>query len=158
KLSLELGGNAPFIVFDDADVDAAVEGAMHSKFRNAGQTCVCANRIYAQGGIYDAFVTRLAAQVAELRLGSGFDASTTQGPLIDAEAVAKVERHVDDALALGARLLAGGKRARELGPRFFQPTVLADATADMLCAQEESFGPLAPVFRFETEDEAVQLA
>ncbi len=158
KLSLELGGNAPFIVFDDADLDAAVEGAMASKYRNAGQTCVCANRLYAQAGIYEAFVEKLAARVAAIQLGNGLEAGVDQGPLIDDAAVAKVELHVSDALAKGARLMAGGRRAEGLGPRFFEPTVLADANPSMLCSREESFGPIAPVFRFDTEQEVIALA
>jgi len=155
KLSLELGGNAPFIVFDDADLDAAVEGALISKYRNGGQTCVCANRLYVQDAIYDAFVERLAAKVKGIRVGNGFDLGVTQGPLIDDNAVAKVEQHVTDATAKGARVLTGGKR---LHGRFFEPTVLAEATGDMLCAREETFGPVAPVFRFRTEAEAISLA
>ncbi|HJW12747.1 MAG TPA: NAD-dependent succinate-semialdehyde dehydrogenase [Albitalea sp.] len=155
KLSLELGGNAPFIVFDDADIDSAVEGAMVSKYRNAGQTCVCANRLYVQDGVYDAFVEKLAAKTKTIKVGNGFEAGVTQGPLIDAAGMAKVERHVADATAKGARVLAGGQR---IGERFFAPTVLANATSDMLCAREETFGPVAPVFRFKTEDEAVALA
>jgi succinate-semialdehyde dehydrogenase/glutarate-semialdehyde dehydrogenase len=156
KLSLELGGNAPFIVFDDADVESAVEGALVSKFRNAGQTCVCANRFYVQDGIYDLFVERLAARVKQdLRPGSGFDPQTTQGPLIDADALRKVEEHVADALAHGARVVTGGERVDE---RFYAPTVLADATAAMRCASEETFGPVAPVFRFRTEAEAIAAA
>ena len=155
KLSLELGGNAPFIVFDDADLDSAVEGALVSKYRNAGQTCVCANRFYAQDGIYDAFVQRLAEQARAIKVGNGFEAGVNQGPLIDAQAMAKVEAHVADALAKGAKLVAGGSR---IGERFYQPTVLAEVTPDMLCAREETFGPVAPVFRFKTEDEAVALA
>jgi succinate-semialdehyde dehydrogenase/glutarate-semialdehyde dehydrogenase len=155
KLSLELGGNAPFIVFDDADLDSAVEGAMISKYRNAGQTCVCANRLYAQQGVYDAFVERLAAKARAIKVGNGFEAGVQQGPLIDAQAMAKVEAHVADALAKGATLVAGGQR---LGERFYAPTVLADVTADMLCAREETFGPVAPVFRFASEHEAVAMA
>ena len=155
KLSLELGGNAPFIVFDDADLDSAVEGALVSKYRNAGQTCVCANRFYAQDGIYDAFVAKLAEKARAIKVGNGFEAGVNQGPLIDAQAMAKVEAHVADALAKGAKLVAGGSR---IGERFYQPTVLAEVTPDMLCAREETFGPVAPVFRFKTEDEAVQLA
>ena len=155
KLSLELGGNAPFIVFDDADIDSAVEGALISKYRNAGQTCVCANRLYVQDGVYDAFVDKLAAKVRGIRVGNGFEAGVTQGPMIDAQAIAKIEGHVADALAKGARLLAGGHR---VDGRFFEPTVLADATADMLCAREETFGPVAPVFRFRTEAEAIAAA
>ncbi|WP_374437223.1 NAD-dependent succinate-semialdehyde dehydrogenase [Inhella sp.] len=155
KLALELGGNAPFIVFDDADVDAAVEGAMISKYRNAGQTCVCANRLYVQDGVYEAFVTKLAERAAQLRVGNGFEAGVQQGPLIDADALAKVEAHVQDALDQGARLLTGGHR---LAPHSYAPTVLADAHAGMRCAREEIFGPVAPVFRFHTEAEAIQLA
>ena len=155
KLSLELGGNAPFIVFDDADIDSAVEGALISKYRNAGQTCVCANRLYVQDGVYDAFVDKLAAKVRGIRVGNGFEAGVTQGPMIDANAVAKIESHVADALAKGARLLVGGHK---LDGRFFEPTVLADTTADMLCAREETFGPVAPVFRFHTEAEAIAAA
>jgi succinate-semialdehyde dehydrogenase/glutarate-semialdehyde dehydrogenase len=155
KLSLELGGNAPFIVFDDADVDSAVEGAMVSKYRNAGQTCVCANRLYVQEGVYDAFVEKLSAKARAIKVGNGFESGVTQGPLIDDQALAKVEQHVADATAKGARVLTGGKR---FGTRFYEPTVLADATSDMLCAREETFGPVAPVFRFKTEDEAVALA
>ncbi|WKB52595.1 NAD-dependent succinate-semialdehyde dehydrogenase [Eleftheria terrae] len=155
KLSLELGGNAPFIVFDDADLDSAVEGAIQSKYRNAGQTCVCANRIYAQDGIYDRFVEKLAARARSLKVGNGFDEGVTQGPLIEDSAVAKVEQHVADAVAKGAKVLTGGKR---LEGRFFEPTVLSEVTSDMLCAREETFGPVAPVFRFRTEQEAVALA
>ena len=155
KLSLELGGNAPFIVFDDADLDSAVEGAMISKYRNAGQTCVCANRLYAQDGIYDAFVAKLADKAQAIKVGNGFETGVNQGPLIDAQAMAKVESHVADALAKGARLVVGGTR---LGERFYTPTVLADVTPDMLCAREETFGPVAPVFRFKTEAEAVAAA
>lgn len=155
KLSLELGGNAPFIVFDDADIDSAVDGAMVSKYRNAGQTCVCANRLYVQDGVYDRFVERLASKVRGIKVGNGFEGGVAQGPLIDEPALAKVERHVADATAKGAKVLTGGHR---IGERFFEPTVLADATADMLCAREETFGPVAPVFRFKTEDEVVALA
>ncbi|MFH7044602.1 NAD-dependent succinate-semialdehyde dehydrogenase [Paucibacter sp. JuS9] len=158
KLSLELGGNAPFIVFDDADLDSAVEGALVSKYRNAGQTCVCANRFYVQEGVYDAFVEKLAAKVAGIKVGNGFTPGINQGPLIDDAAITKVEAHVADALALGARLVVGGRRAEALGLRFFEPTLLADATPDMLCAREETFGPVAPVFKFKTEAEAVALA
>lgn len=157
KLSLELGGNAPFIVFDDADLDAAVEGAMQSKFRNAGQTCVCANRIYVQAGVHDAFVEKLAAAASALRLGPGHVEASEIGPLIDARAVAKVRAHIDDAVAKGARVVAGGERARE-GERFFQPTVVTGVTAEMLVTREETFGPLAPVTRFESEEEVVALA
>jgi len=157
KLSLELGGNAPFIVFDDADLDAAVEGALASKYRNSGQTCVCTNRFYVQSGIYDAFVSKLAARAEGLKVGSGFESGVQQGPLIDANALAKVKAHVADARAHGARVLTGGA-PHELGGTFFQPTVLADVTSEMLVSREETFGPVAPVFRFETEDEAVNLA
>ncbi|WP_233151687.1 NAD-dependent succinate-semialdehyde dehydrogenase [Pelomonas sp. KK5] len=155
KLSLELGGNAPFIVFDDADLDAAAEGALISKYRNAGQTCVCANRIYVQSGVYEAFVEKLAAKVRAIKVGNPFEAGTTQGPMIDEDAILKIERHVADATSKGARLVEGGRRIDE---RFYAPTLLADATPDMLCAREETFGPMAPVFRFETEDEAIRLA
>jgi succinate-semialdehyde dehydrogenase/glutarate-semialdehyde dehydrogenase len=157
KVSLELGGNAPFIVFDDADLDAAVEGAIASKYRNAGQTCVCANRIYVQDGIYDAFAQKLVAAVGKLKVGNGAQPGVTQGPLIEEKAVVKVEEHISDALGKGARLLAGGKR-HDLGHSFFQPTVLADVNSDMLVAHEETFGPLAPLFRFKTDEEAVALA
>ncbi len=155
KLSLELGGNAPFIVFDDADLESAVEGAMASKYRNAGQTCVCANRLYAQAGIYDAFVEKLAAKAQGLKVGNGFEAGVTTGPLIDDNAMAKVEAHVADAVAKGARVITGGHK---LGDRFYTPTVLADVSSDMICTKEETFGPVAPVVRFETEDEAIALA
>jgi succinate-semialdehyde dehydrogenase/glutarate-semialdehyde dehydrogenase len=155
KISLELGGNAPFIVFDDADLDSAVEGAMVSKYRNAGQTCVCANRFYVQAGVYDSFVEKLAAKSRGIQVGNGFEAGVNQGPMIDDQAIAKVESHVADALGKGARLVAGGTR---MGERFYTPTVLADVTGDMLCAKEETFGPVAPVFRFETEAEAIALA
>jgi succinate-semialdehyde dehydrogenase / glutarate-semialdehyde dehydrogenase len=155
KLSLELGGNAPFIVFDDADVDSAVEGAMASKYRNAGQTCVCANRIYVQNGVYEAFVHKFAAKVNALKVGNGFDDGVVQGPLIEPAALEKVERHIADALAKGGKLLAGGKK---LQGQFYEPTLIGDATADMLCAREETFGPFAPVFRFTTEQEAIDAA
>ena len=155
KLSLELGGNAPFIVFDDADIDSAVDGAMISKYRNAGQTCVCANRLYVQDGVYDSFVKKLADKSRTIKVGNGFEPGVNQGPLIDAQAMTKVEAHVADALAKGAKVLSGGSK---LGERFYAPTVLADATADMLCAREETFGPVAPVFRFKTEDEVIELA
>ena len=158
KLSLELGGNAPFIVFDDADLDSAVEGAMASKYRNAGQTCVCANRFYVQAGVYDAFIDKLAAKVADIKLGNGFEAGVNLGPLIDAQAIDKVEAHVADALALGARLVMGGKRATAAGAQFFEPTLLADVTPAMLCSREETFGPVAPVFKFSTEAEVIALA
>jgi succinate-semialdehyde dehydrogenase/glutarate-semialdehyde dehydrogenase len=155
KLSLELGGNAPFIVFEDADIDSAVEGAMASKFRNAGQTCVCANRIYVQEGVYEAFVTKFAAKVKALKVGNGFEEGVTQGPLIEPAALEKVSSHVADALAKGGRVLAGGK---PLQGQFHEPTVVADASADMLCAKEETFGPFAPVFKFKTEQEAIHAA
>lgn len=160
KLSLELGGNAPFIVFDDADLDAAVEGAMISKYRNTGQTCVCANRLLVQDGIYEAFAAKLAAKVATLKVGEGTEAGVTQGPLIDADALAKVEAHIADAVAHGARVLAGGRRHERYreGGAFFQPTVLADVTPQMRVAREETFGPVAPLFRFKTEEEAIALA
>ncbi|TWC66490.1 NADP-dependent succinate-semialdehyde dehydrogenase [Herbaspirillum sp. SJZ099] len=157
KLSLELGGNAPFIVFDDADLDAAVEGAIASKYRNAGQTCVCANRIYVQDGVYDAFAAKLVAAVQKLEVGDGMDQNTTQGPLINEQAVQKVEQHVADAVAKGARVLLGGKR-HALGHGFFEPTVLADVTPAMRVAREETFGPMAPLFRFKTDEEALALA
>jgi succinate-semialdehyde dehydrogenase/glutarate-semialdehyde dehydrogenase len=157
KLSLELGGNAPFIVFDDADLDAAVEGAMISKYRNAGQTCVCANRIYVQDGVYDAFADKLVAAVRKLKVGNGQEAGVTQGPLIDAAAVEKVEQHIADALSNGGRVLTGGKR-HALGQTFFEPTVIVDANTTMKVAREETFGPLAPLFRFKTDDEVVAMA
>jgi succinate-semialdehyde dehydrogenase/glutarate-semialdehyde dehydrogenase len=157
KISLELGGNAPFIVFDDADVDAAVAGAMASKYRNAGQTCVCANRLLVQAGIYEEFAAKLAAEVAKLKVGAGTTAGVTQGPLIDAQALEKVEAHVADAVSQGARVLAGGKR-HAMGGTFFEPTVLADVTPAMRCAREETFGPVAPLFKFHDEAEAIALA
>ncbi|MGA8862971.1 MAG: NAD-dependent succinate-semialdehyde dehydrogenase [Gallionella sp.] len=157
KLSLELGGNAPFIVFDDADLDAAVEGAIASKYRNAGQTCVCANRLFVQDGVFDAFAKKLAERVAQLQVGDGFTAGVTQGPLIDDAALAKVESHVADAIAKGARLVAGGKR-HALGGTYYEPTVLADVSPDSMIFREETFGPVAPLFRFKTDDEVVELA
>jgi succinate-semialdehyde dehydrogenase / glutarate-semialdehyde dehydrogenase len=157
KISLELGGNAAFIVFDDADIDAAVEGAIASKYRNAGQTCVCANRIYVQDSVYDEFARKLAAAVGKLKVGNGADAGVDQGPLIEEKAVRKVEQHIEDALGKGAKLLTGGQR-HALGHSFFQPTVLSEVTSDMLVASEETFGPLAPLFRFHTEDEVIALA
>ncbi|MBP0598657.1 NADP-dependent succinate-semialdehyde dehydrogenase [Herbaspirillum sp. LeCh32-8] len=157
KLSLELGGNAPFIVFDDADLDAAVEGAIASKYRNAGQTCVCANRIYVQDGVYDAFAAKLVAAVQRLKVGDGMENGVTTGPLINEQAVQKVEQHVADAVAKGARVLLGGHR-HALGHGFFEPTVLADVTPAMRVAREETFGPMAPLFRFKTDEEAVALA
>jgi len=158
KLSLELGGNAPFIVFDDADLDSAVEGAIASKYRNAGQTCVCANRLYVQAGVYDAFLEKFAAKVAQLKTGNGFDAGINVGPLIDEQALRKVEAHVADAIALGAKLLVGGKPFALAGGHFFEPTLLADATSEMLCSREETFGPVAPVFKFQAEEDAIRLA
>lgn len=157
KVSLELGGNAPFIVFDDADIDEAVAGAIDSKFRNAGQTCVCANRIYVQSGVYDTFVERLAQRTQALKVGAGCEEGVDIGPLISEKAVAKVEEHLQDALAKGGRVLAGGQR-HALGGTWYAPTVVAEATADMACAREETFGPLAPVFRFEDEAEVIRLA
>ena len=160
KLSLELGGNAPFIVFDDADLDAAVEGALVSKYRNAGQTCVCANRLYAQAGIHDRFVEKLTAKVAEMRVGNGFEAGVAQGPLIDGQALAKVEELLGDAVAKGAQVRTGGQRAVVAGGQgaFFQPTVLSNVDASMRVAREEIFGPVAPVFKFDTEADAIRLA
>ena len=155
KMSLELGGNAPFIVFDDADIDSAVEGAFASKYRNAGQTCVCSNRIYVQEGVYEEFAQKFAAKVKTAKVGNGFEDGVNQGPLIEPSALDKVERHVQDAIAKGARVLTGGKR---LTGQFFEPTVVADATADMVCATEETFGPFAPIFKFKTEQEAIDAA
>ncbi|MFG6456740.1 NAD-dependent succinate-semialdehyde dehydrogenase [Roseateles sp. BYS96W] len=158
KLSLELGGNAPFIVFDDADLDSAVEGAIASKYRNAGQTCVCVNRIYVQASVYDAFLEKFAAKVSTLKTGNGFEPGVHVGPLIDEAALQKVETHVADAIALGAKVLVGGKRVETPAGNFFEPTLLADATPQMLCSREETFGPVAPVFKFQTEDDAIRLA
>jgi succinate-semialdehyde dehydrogenase/glutarate-semialdehyde dehydrogenase len=157
KLSLELGGNAPFIVFDDADLDAAVEGAIASKFRNAGQTCVCANRLYVQDGVYEAFASKLTAAVARLKVGNGSEPGVEQGPLIDAAALAKVQSHVADALAKGGKVVLGGQ-PHALGGTFFQPTVITEASPEMLFAREETFGPLAPLFRFRDEAEVIALA
>ncbi|HGO7845718.1 TPA: NAD-dependent succinate-semialdehyde dehydrogenase [Neisseria meningitidis] len=157
KLSLELGGNAPFIVFDDADLDKAVEGALASKFRNSGQTCVCTNRVYAQSGIHDEFCRKLSEKVAELKLGNGLEDGVNQGPLIEEKAVEKVEQHIADALSKGASCLTGGKRSA-LGGTFFEPTVLSGVTTQMAVAREETFGPLCPVFRFETEAEVIAAA
>jgi succinate-semialdehyde dehydrogenase/glutarate-semialdehyde dehydrogenase len=157
KVSMELGGNAPFIVFDDADLDRAIAGAIDAKFRNSGQTCVCANRFYVQSGIYDAFVKRLAAAAAALKVGDGLHADTQQGPLIDANAAAKVDDLVTDAVQKGARIVTGGRR-HPLGASFYEPTVLADVVPGMQVLAEEIFGPVAPISRFETEDEAVRLA
>lgn len=155
KMSLELGGNAPFIVFEDADIDSAVEGAFASKYRNAGQTCVCTNRFYVQESAYEEFATKFAAKVKTAKVGNGFADGVNQGPLIEPAALDKVERHVNDAIAKGGRVLAGGKR---LEGQFFEPTVIADATADMVCAKEETFGPFAPIFKFKTEQEAIDAA
>ncbi len=155
KLALELGGNAPFIVFDDAEIDSAVEGAIASKYRNAGQTCVCANRLYVQNGVYDEFVQKFAAKVQALKVGNGFEDGVMQGPLIEPAAVAKVQRHLEDAVQRGGKIVTGGQA---LQGQFFQPTVVADASGDMLCAKEETFGPFAPVFRFNTEQEAIDAA
>jgi succinate-semialdehyde dehydrogenase / glutarate-semialdehyde dehydrogenase len=155
KLSLELGGNAPFIVFDDADIDSAVEGALASKYRNAGQTCVCANRIYVQEGVYDQFVQKFSAKVKAFKVGNGFEEGVVQGPLIEQAAVEKVQRHVADALAKGGTVVTGGNK---LEGQFFEPTVISGATGDMLCAREETFGPVAPVFKFKTEQEAIAAA
>lgn len=157
KVSLELGGNAPLIVFDDADLDAAVEGTIISKFRNTGQTCVCANRLYVQDRIYDAFAEKLIAAVKQLKVGNGFEAGVAQGPLIDQAAVEKVEEHISDAVSKGARVLLGGKR-HSLGGTFFEPTVLADVTSAMKVAREETFGPVAPLFRFYKDEDAVQFS
>ncbi|PLL11761.1 succinate-semialdehyde dehydrogenase (NADP(+)) [Tabrizicola sp. TH137] len=157
KCSMELGGNAPFIVFDDADLDAAVAGAMISKFRNNGQTCVCANRIYVQAGVYDAFAKKLAEAVAKTKVGDGLSEDVTFGPLINDKAVVKVEEHISDALAKGARVETGGKR-HALGGSFFEPTILTGVTTDMLVTNEETFGPLAPLFKFETEEEVIAMA
>ena len=157
KVSMELGGNAPFLVFDDADLDAAVEGAIAAKFRNTGQTCVCANRIFVQEGVYNAFADKLATAVAKLKVGDGMDAGVVQGPLIDEAAAKKVEAHIADAVGKGARVAIGGKR-HALGGTFFQPTVLTDVTTDMVVTREETFGPVAPLFRFKTEQEAIALA
>ncbi len=157
KISLELGGNAPFIVFDDADLDAAVAGAMACKYRNSGQTCVCANRILVQDDVYNAFAEKFAAAAQALKVGDGFQTGTQQGPLIDMQAVEKAESHIADALDKGAKLLVGGKR-HELGGTFFEPTVLADVTVAMRVAAEETFGPVAPLFRFQSEEQAVQMA
>ena len=157
KVSMELGGNAPFIVFNDADLDAAVEGAIASKYRNAGQTCVCANRLYVQSGVYDAFAQKLADAVGQLHVGNGVDAGVTTGPMIDEKAVEKVEEHIADAVAKGASIKMGGKR-HSLGHSFFEPTILTNVTQDMAVAKEETFGPLAPLFKFETEDEVIGYA
>ncbi len=157
KVSMELGGNAPFIVFDDADLDAAVEGAIQSKYRNAGQTCVCANRLLVQDGVYDEFAKKLAAAVSGMKVGNGMDEGITQGPLINEAAVQKVEEHISDAVAQGARVLVGGAR-HELGGTFFQPTLIVDVSAQMKFAREETFGPVAPLFRFDSEEQAIAMA
>ncbi len=157
KVSLELGGNAPFIVFDDADLDKAVEGAMASKFRNTGQTCVCANRFLVQDEVYDAFAEKLTRAVEKMVVGDGLKGLTQQGPLIDSAAVDKVEEHIADAVGKGAKVISGGKR-HALGGTFFEPTVLADVTTDMIVSREETFGPVAPLYRFETEEEALKMA
>ncbi len=157
KVGMELGGNAPFLVFDDADLDKAVQGAMASKYRNAGQTCVCANRIYVQDGVYDKFAEKLAVEVKKLKVGDGTEAGVTTGPLINKAAIEKVEEHIADATAKGAKIILGGKR-HKLGGSFFEPTVLTGVTTDMKVAREETFGPVAPLFRFKTEEEAIKLA
>ncbi len=157
KTSMELGGNAPFIVFDDADLDAAVEGAIESKFRNTGQTCVCTNRLLVQDGVYDAFAEKLVQAVGKMKVGNGMEEDTEQGPLIDVGAMETVEELVQDAMDKGGKVLLGGKR-HELGGSFFEPTVMADVTTDMKVAKEETFGPFAPLFRFKTEKEAVRMA
>jgi succinate-semialdehyde dehydrogenase/glutarate-semialdehyde dehydrogenase len=157
KLSLELGGNAPFIVFDDADLDAAAEGALASKYRNAGQTCVCANRIYVQDSVYDAFAAKIAEKIRSLKVGKGSDAGVTIGPLIDAQGLAKVEDHVADAVAKGAKVLVGGRR-HALGGRFYEPTLLTEMKPEMKVAREETFGPVAPLFRFREDADAIAAA
>ena len=157
KLSLELGGNAPFIVFDDADLDAAAEGALASKYRNAGQTCVCANRIYVQDSVYDAFAEKLAEKVKKFKVGKGTEQGVSIGPLIDAQGLAKVEEHVADAIGKGAKVILGGKRS-SLGGRFYEPTLLTEVTADMKVSREETFGPVAPLYRFKKDEDAVKLA
>jgi succinate-semialdehyde dehydrogenase/glutarate-semialdehyde dehydrogenase len=157
NVSMELGGNAPFIVFDDADIDAAVEGAIQSKYRNAGQTCVCANRFLVQDGVYDEFAEKLGEAVRGMKVGDGMDEGVNQGPLINEEAVQKVEEHISDAVSKGARVMVGGER-HEMGGSFFQPTLMVDVSSEMMLAHEETFGPVAPLFRFETEEEAVEMA
>lgn len=157
RVSMELGGNAPFIVFDDADLDAAVQGAIQSKYRNAGQTCVCTNRFLVQDGVYDEFAKKLGSAVSAMKVGNGMDEGVTQGPLIDEEAVQKVEEHISDAVSKGARVLVGGAR-HELGRGFFQPTLMVDVSSEMLVAHEETFGPVAPLFRFSTEEQAIDMA
>jgi succinate-semialdehyde dehydrogenase/glutarate-semialdehyde dehydrogenase len=157
KLSLELGGNAPFIVFEDADLDAAVAGALVSKYRNTGQTCVCSNRFLVQSSVYDAFTRKLVDAVSQLRVGDGLKGATDQGPLIDDKALAKVEEHVTDAVSKGGKVAFGGKR-HALGGNFYQPTIITNVTTEMLVAREETFGPVAPLFRFETEADAIRMA
>jgi len=157
RVGMELGGNAPFIVFDDADLDKAVEGAMASKFRNAGQTCVCANRIYVQAGVYDAFAEKLASEVLKMKVGNGVEVGVAQGPLINEAAIAKVEEHIQNAVGLGAEVVTGGKR-HALGGNFFEPTVLKNVTTKMLVTREETFGPVAPLYKFDSEDEVVAMA
>lgn len=158
KLSFELGGNAPFIVFDDADIDLAVAGAIASKFRSSGQTCVCANRIFVQSSIYDDFAQKFAAKVKDFKVGSGYDSSVTHGPLIHDRAISKVDSHVRDAQSKGAKILIGGQTMPDLGPNFFQPTILTEMNVNMQLAGEETFGPVAGLFRFETEEEVVKIA
>jgi succinate-semialdehyde dehydrogenase/glutarate-semialdehyde dehydrogenase len=157
KVSMELGGNAPFIVFDDADLDAAVQGALASKYRNTGQTCVCANRLYVQDSVYDAFSEKLTAAVNAMKVANGLEEGANQGPLINPAAVEKVKEHIEDAVSKGARVIAGGD-PHELGGNFFQPTILAQVTQDMLITREETFGPVAPLIRFDTEEQVVDLA
>jgi succinate-semialdehyde dehydrogenase/glutarate-semialdehyde dehydrogenase len=157
KVGMELGGNAPFLVFDDADLDAAVTGAIASKYRNAGQTCVCANRILVQDKVYDAFAEKFAAAVAKMKVGPGTEDGVTTGPLINPAAIKKVQEHIEDALSKGAKVVIGGK-PHELGGNFFQPTVLRDVTTDMIVTREETFGPVAPLFRFSTEEEGIRMA
>jgi len=157
KLSLELGGNAPFIVFDDANIDKAVEGAIASKYRNSGQTCVCVNRFLVQDGVYDEFAAKLTAAVEAMKVGNGVDEGVVQGPLINEAGIAKAQDHVDDAISKGASVAAGGKR-HALGGNFFEPTVLTDMTPDMIIAREETFGPVSPLFRFKTEEEAIAMS
>ena len=157
KVELELGGNAPFLVFDDADIDKAIEGAMASKYRNAGQTCVCANRLLVQEGVYDEFVAKLAKTAAAMKVGDGTETGVVQGPLINKAAIEKVEEHIADAVSKGAKIVTGGKR-HKLGGTFFEPTVLSGVTSDMKCAREETFGPVAPVFKFKTEEEGIAMA
>jgi succinate-semialdehyde dehydrogenase/glutarate-semialdehyde dehydrogenase len=158
KLSLELGGNAPFIVFDDADVEVAVAGAIASKFRSSGQTCVCANRIFVQAGIYDEFAKKFAEKVKNFKVGNGFEEGITHGPLIHDRAIDKVEAHVRDAEKKGGKVVVGGNKMPELGPNYFQPTVITGMTTDMAMAEEETFGPVAGLFKFSTEEEVVKIA